>query len=140
MGYTNYWNQFRDFTTEEWDTIKDQCNYVHEVMPQIIVTHNNSETGCYISINGVGEEGHETFLLQKKLDVAPNDPRPYKFNFCKTAEKPYDLAVWYLLTWIYHNTDNAIAISRDRVGETTMRSPFDGFSRTKDDLKRTLHE
>ena len=121
MGYTNYWNQFRDFTDEEWVKIKDQCKYVHEVMPQIIVTHNNADGGRYISINGVGEKGHELFILHKKLDIAPNDHRPYKFNFCKTAEKPYDLAVWYLLTWIYHNTDNAIAISRDRVGETSMR-------------------
>lgn len=117
MGYTNYWNQFRDFTDEEWDKIRTQFKYVTEVMPDVVAV----DTGNLLSLNGVGEEGHETFILSKKQDIAPNDHRPYKFNFCKTAEKPYDLGVWYLLTWIYHNTDNAIAISRDRVGETSMR-------------------
>ena len=130
MGYTNYWNQFRDFTDEEWAKIKNQVEYVYEVMPQIVVSgdtcdgrwHTLQDREDYISFNGVGEAGHEDFVLSKKQNLSPNDiraNRPYAFNCCKTAGKPYDLGVWYLLTWIYHNTDNAIAISRDRVGETS---------------------
>ncbi len=119
MGYTNYWNQFRDFTDEEWAQIKNQIEYVGAVMDNVVIVYGVD----FISFNGMGEESHEDFVLSKKQMLSPNDVRmnrPYAFNFCKTAEKPYDIGVWYLLTWIYHNTDNAIAISRDRVGETSM--------------------
>ena len=37
-----------------------------------------------IQFNGIGDEGHETFVLF---------PKSGPFEFCKTARKPYDLAV-----------------------------------------------
>ena len=117
MGYTNYWNQFRDFTDEEWAKIKNQVEYVGAVMDNVVIVWGVD----FISFNGMFEESHEDFVLSNKHNLSPNYHRPYKINLCKTAEKPYDLGVWYLLTWIYNNTDNAIAISRDRVGETRMR-------------------
>ena len=116
MGYTNYWNQFRDFTDEEWVKIKNQVEYVGAVMDNVAIVYGVD----FISFNGMGEESHEDFVLSKKQNLSPNDHRPYKFNFCKTAEKPYDIGVWYLLTWIYNHPDNASAICRDRVGETSM--------------------
>ena len=81
MGYTNYWNQFRDFTDEEWVKIKDQCKYVHEVMPQIIVTHNNADGGRYISINGVGEKGHETLYLAQEAGHCAKRPSTLQIQF-----------------------------------------------------------
>ena len=36
-----------------------------------------------------------------------------KFNFCKTARKPYDLAVWHLLTFVKMIAPNSIDIRRD---------------------------
>jgi len=33
---------------------------------------------------------HETFILEKKAT---------DFSFCKTAQKPYDIYVWHLLTF-----------------------------------------
>lgn len=41
-------------------------------------------TSKMVRFNGVNEKGHETFLLEFK---------PSPFEFCKTARKPYDLAV-----------------------------------------------
>jgi hypothetical protein len=44
--------------------------------------------GKMVRFNGVDEKGHETFLLSKT---------PSSFEFCKTARKPYDLAVCAVL-------------------------------------------
>lgn len=41
-----------------------------------------------IRFNGVEDDGHETFYLPKKKR---------SFNFCKTARKPYDIAVAMVL-------------------------------------------
>ena len=35
MGYTNYWNQKRAFTDEEWSEIKDYFNYISMLSSQI---------------------------------------------------------------------------------------------------------
>ena len=116
MGNTNYTNQYRDNTDDYSVKIKNQVEYVGAVMDNVAIVYGVD----FISFNGMGEESHEDFVLSKKQNLSPNDHRPYKFNFCKTAEKPYDIGVWYLLTWIYNNTDNEIAICRVRVGETSM--------------------
>jgi hypothetical protein len=39
--------------------------------------------GEHISLNGIGDDGHETFVF----------PGYFGFNFCKTAYKPYDAVV-----------------------------------------------
>jgi hypothetical protein len=48
-----------------------------------------------VRFNGVGEEGHETFIVLREFE--PQDwQRPERglyFDFCKTARKPYDLVV-----------------------------------------------
>ena len=36
------------------------------------------------------------------------------FNFCKTAEKPYDVAVWHMLFFAKNKTKALSEISRDR--------------------------
>ncbi|MFW5887885.1 MAG: hypothetical protein ACOCUH_03700 [Bacteriovoracia bacterium] len=49
-----------------------------------------------IFFNGIGEDGHETFVLfnqEKQNDFSPNK----SFAFCKTARKPYDVVVCEVL-------------------------------------------
>ena len=122
MGYTNYWYQYRNFTDMEWARIKDQFKYVSQTMPNLYI-HNDGDA---LMLNGTGDDAHETFVLTKKRyrdDQLTKEQmtHPYTFHFCKTNGKPYDLAVWYLLTWIEHECtggatlDNAIEISRDRL-------------------------
>jgi hypothetical protein len=51
-------------------------------------------TPLRLAINGIGDEGHETFLFPGDVDSVPKDPRiPKGFNFCKTAAEPYDEVV-----------------------------------------------
>ena len=114
MGYTNYWHQHNDFTDEQWKSIKEEYEYIKEVCGTII--HDETITTDEIVFNGKGSLGHETFVLKK--DAKPfNFKKDYEgqdtsFYFCKTAMKPYDIAVWYMLTQIQRICPS-VSISRD---------------------------
>ena len=56
---------------------------------------------------------HETFVLTKNFREPFYNGDDVKFNFCKTARKPYDLAVWHLLTFVKMIAPNSIDIKRD---------------------------
>ena len=99
MGYTNYWEQPTDFTTDEWCAVMNEAEYLKNI-------GNNFNVGIYkdeIIINGsTADNTCETFVLPKKALTEAD--RRYKeqklnFHFCKTRELPYDLAVWHLLTF-----------------------------------------
>ena len=107
MGYTNYWTKKRSFTDDEWKRIKDEYEWIQEMGEDIIV--DQSENKDEIMFNGMAIKGldHETFYIDKK-----NDKK--SFDFCKTNRKPYDLAVWHLLYFIYNETGAMKEISRDR--------------------------
>ena len=124
MGYTNYWKQYRDFTGAEWLMIKDQYNYLRDVGEHHIFvdeTKHNTE----IAFNGIKGQECETFILeQTPFYNAVINEQPeyyYKFNFCKTRQKPYALVVWQLLSWINNKFGDAvITISRDRHDMTKL--------------------
>ncbi len=112
MGYTNYWRQYNNFTDIEWYKIKEEYKYIKETCKDIIEddTHEDNE----IVFNGKGENGHETFVLNKNIMTVKEYPeQDLSFNFCKTRMKPYDIAVWYLLCFI-NRICPEISISRDR--------------------------
>jgi hypothetical protein len=54
-----------------------------------------------ISFNGVEDDSHETFHIQRTITREPryegDNPR---WNFCKTAYKPYDVVVTACLTYL----------------------------------------
>jgi hypothetical protein len=97
MGYTNYWEQSTDFTTDEWCAVMNEAEYLKGI-------GRNFNVGIYkdeIIING-NNEGCESFSLTCKARTEAD--RRYKeqkleLHFCKTRELPYDLAVWHLLTF-----------------------------------------
>jgi ubiquitin len=64
-----------------------------------------------IQFNGLGNEGHETFGLAKEKPK-PNSDSEF-FDFCKTARKPYDLAVGLVLLIAKNHAPNSIKISSD---------------------------
>lgn len=57
-----------------------------------------------ICLNGIGDDVHESFYLPRD-DV--------KFNFCKTARKPYDLIVTAMLIMADYHAPNAYRIASD---------------------------
>ena len=95
MGYTHYWKRSRPAARQEW------AEYMGDIFS--IVKHCTGEgiplvdgmgdegslpviSSGEVAFNGVGEEAHETFMIT----ATPNDRGG---GFCKTAHKPYDLAV-----------------------------------------------
>ena len=109
MGYTNYYTQNEEIAQDKWDNILKEYKYLQKVMKDVIT--DVSESKDEIAFNGIGSDSHETFILTRKL---PEDP----FNFCKTKFKPYDIAVWHMLTFVYwqHGTPpvhDQFSIGRD---------------------------
>ena len=98
MGYTHYWRQLRDFTDTEWNELARLTKLI-TVGVSTTVTLDPAEFNIdneEIRFNGIGEDGHETFILTKKkrakMDYEEQEAydRQGAFEFCKTAQKPYD--------------------------------------------------
>ena len=107
MGYTNYWKQKIDIPQIKWERIKEEYEeYVKPVAGDLIEDSSSID-------NIVFDGSCETFFFTQKAETTPaykgQDP---SFNFCKTRGAQYDLAVWYLLTFI-NNLCPEIEISRD---------------------------
>ena len=125
MGYTNYWYQRRSFTDEEWSKVLDEYDYIKDVLGGSVIV---DETKDYnpasdlipskaIVFNGNPEnnQDHETFILHKEAKTKPDyEGQDIAFNFCKTAEKPYDIAVWHLLSFCLTHTKAMWKVSRQR--------------------------
>jgi hypothetical protein len=107
MGYTNYWKQKIDIPQIKWERIKEEYEeYVKPVAGDLIEDSSSNN-------NIVFDGSCETFFFTQKAETTPayvgQDPSK---NFCKTRGDQYDLAVWYLLTFI-NNLCPEIEISRD---------------------------
>ena len=123
MGYTNYWKQTKDFTNEEWDLVKKEYEYVLEICKGIIINEGKNPEEIVFNGNPIGDLNHETFILRKKAKIISYEglvkskklkKQMEGLNFCKTATKPYDLAVWHLLFFAKNKTKAITEISRDR--------------------------
>mgnify|MGYP003971381979 CR=1 FL=1 len=92
MGYTHYWKHDEVIKADWRKAIEEvdkvlrrhhgvlQFEYDNDAKPEA----NDSS----IRFNGIDEDGHETFWVS---------PEATGFSFCKTARKPYDLAVCEVL-------------------------------------------
>lgn len=110
MGYTHYWERPENvsFTDDEWALLLGQTEKLINALPKevngyplFIVSNKVNNiieilSDYQISFNGSDETpndekgyGHEDFYLTKKFER--------KFEFCKTAHKPYDLLVTSVL-------------------------------------------
>ena len=95
MGYSHYLENKQDCPPQEWQKITDafkrlQAAAIINNDPLLIQEESDSasapgvdETGIWF--NGIEDAGHETFHLTRVGS--------YRFNFCKTARKPYDRVV-----------------------------------------------
>ena len=110
MGYTHYWSVRRDFTEDEWETLR---KYAESLLQQIntpiagpMGTGLPEVDSEIIALNGIeaGDQCHESFLLPRCIngyDEYSRETGP-KFEakawtFCKTARKPYDAVVIRIL-------------------------------------------
>ena len=104
MGYTHYWYEtdkpgkipakalsiIKDVVDEAYKANLIQLEWDTPGAPVVTETE--------IRFNGIGEDGHETFYYEadkgERLDYEPD--KRY-FDFCKTAQKPYDVVVMKVL-------------------------------------------
>jgi len=126
MGYTQYWNQERSFTDEEWAKIKIESEAIvleagrNNILLGDWLGENEPEIDdLNIALNGVGEESHESFLLEKKMRPNYDSRWSTALNiqkvsgFCKTAQKPYDAVVVSILFKAREIAPNALVVSSD---------------------------
>lgn len=93
MGYTHYFGANQDLDTETFarigDDVRTLINSGDSRIPALAYESDEPNTPPQIDtelirFNGIDDDGHETFYLPVTADG---------FNFCKTAEKPYDIVV-----------------------------------------------
>lgn len=95
MGFTHYWDT-RNCTEEDEQAYSQALPIIKDIVNRhatlICFEYDRPErkplaTRSQIRFNGKGEEGHETLIFRLNG----------KWEFCKTARKPYDLAVCEVL-------------------------------------------
>lgn len=108
MGYTHYWNLARTITIEEMAQIAKDAEAIILASELPIGSWDGSGapelTDRRVSFNGLGENAHETFAL---------DRIKTGFRFCKTARKPYDVVVTATLLAAKDILKGTIALSSD---------------------------
>lgn len=90
MGYTHYWTMPSEISEDGWrksiSTIKKVVAKHRKLLAYEVDQPLKPPrvTNGMVHFNGIDEEGHETFMVEKI---------PEAWNFCKTVRKPYDQAV-----------------------------------------------
>lgn len=129
MGYTHYWRQGRDYSKRQWDEI---CSDVQAILNDVqhvqgvVLAREYVEPGTSpevsdkrIFFNGAGDEGHATFVITKTRDktlASWETKADIGHGFCKTARKPYDLAVTAILAYLEARDGEAFTASSDGDG------------------------
>ena len=151
MGYTHYWEQFRDLTDDEWSRFIEHVNF-YAANEGWNILYGPSGTGRPIvqsdkvMLNGDARLGlaHDTFAVYKsKAEIAgysDTNGLVYgaTFNLCKTNRKPYDKYVVLLLSHLKNIANDAIRLSSDGgMGVFNLNGP-DFFNNESHDLMEGL--
>ena len=86
MGYTHYFQLHRDLTEAEMGAFSRGARFIIDKASGIALDGEYRDD--FIALNGVGAGSHEDFYLSRTN---------LSWNFCKTAQKPYDEVVTALL-------------------------------------------
>jgi hypothetical protein len=109
MGHTQYYSQKRNFTDQEWVSIRGFAKGLFKELPGVLGDlmgdgGKPEATVTRIAFNGIGDEAKESFVINKKGSG---------YDFCKTNEKHYDIAVVACLSYINHIAKDALEITSD---------------------------
>ncbi len=118
MGYTHYW--YRQPEVSE-DKMRDIIKDIQKVVPHYDSLLGDKDIHTEgIFLNGRGDEAHETFYFPRVVEVPKHQMQEQfyirkgqTFAFCKTACKPYDIAVTTSLLIIKHHLGEEISVSSD---------------------------
>lgn len=118
MGYTHYFTQRRDIGRRAWEQHGDESGIAADLAA--IIRHAENVQGVAlrgpsgetpgaptvgdeeIAFNGAGEDAHESFHVRRiRAPLEPwQTPDRRGWDFCKTARKPYDVAVTACLCYL----------------------------------------
>ena len=103
MGYTHYFRQKEELDAVKWSKFTKDVNKLLKLTPICSLKEESDSpnppivNNKVVRFNGLANNGHETFLIDRKYELAYSNEQPdedgYWFNFCKTARKPYDIYV-----------------------------------------------
>lgn len=110
MGYTHYWTQKRNFTVAQWQIVRADIAAILDYgqnMSGVPLANGMGDGGStpeisddMISFNGLGDDSHETFFIERKIRKPDYAGRTKGWDFCKTAQKPYDPVVTACLCYL----------------------------------------
>lgn len=109
MGYTHYWTLSRPMTPDEFAAVAgDIAKIVAAAGVPLASEYDETDPpqadAELIRWNGAGDDGHETFYLA---------PDSTGFSFCKTAAKPYDVAVTASLLALKDRLGDVVRVESD---------------------------
>lgn len=104
MGYTHYWTIKEPISADAFTKLQEGIKAIIETAVDAGIPIADESTDGTIAFNGVGGNAHETFVIQ----VGDKE-----FNFCKTAEKPYDAVVCASLILLKKELGAEVEISSD---------------------------
>lgn len=121
MGYTHYWEKVKDFPDERFALFTQDVKRIIETTDvplrmEFDTDHPPLVTEEAIHLNGVEEDGHETFGIVRDIPG---------FDFCKTNRKPYDVVVCACLIALKNRLKGAIRVASD--GDDELGSPDCGW-------------
>lgn len=120
MGYTHYWYRETSIPTKSFNAIVKDFK---TIQPEFHVNLGDWEGSfgtkpsinkTLVSFNGIGEYSHESMYFPKVLneDRITSD-NGLIFQFCKTARKPYDIAVCSFLIIAKHYLGDKFKVHSD---------------------------
>lgn len=134
MGYTHYWRRKKEIEPEIYTHIQ---NDFQKLLPALETAGVRLAGGMgdghpvflkdELLFNGYGSESYESFDFPRMLiphSWEEPDQKDLYFQFCKTDERPYDLAVTACLLVAMHHLGPDIALSSDG-GEIEWKAAHD---------------
>jgi hypothetical protein len=110
MGYTHYWTINKKGNRENYIKAIKAMNTIARANKEILSGYSAYTTVKEyggIKLNGKGYNAHEDFIFREH--IALNE----SFNFCKTANKPYDTVVVACLVVAKHYMGEDIQVTSD---------------------------
>jgi len=121
MGYTHYWSRPKTFTVKSFTAAAADCERVVKSLKCQVQRESDDTTPAVFSrdsvrFNGVGDAGHETFAIPRvftRIYEGQKSDKDGWSDFCKTAAKPYDLAVCACLVVFKHHYEEKFIVASD---------------------------
>jgi hypothetical protein len=104
MGYTHYWTIKEPIDSDAWDKLRKGIQQIVGTAQDSGIDIKDESNDERIVFNGVGAGEHESFFLELGDE---------EFNFCKTAGKPYDIAVTASLILLKKELGDGVIIKSD---------------------------